>query len=75
MKKELIQKMLDGITSSPSLRDRLIAERCAKIAMDFFGASDTALSMSGVVGCQCKDGTWHEEKVGGLICTMCGVPV
>lgn len=34
-----------------------------------------ALSMSGVGGCQCKDGKWHDKKVGGWICSMCGVPV
>lgn len=34
-----------------------------------------ALSMSSVGGCQCKDGKWHDKKVGGWICSMCGVPV
>ena len=36
---------------------------------------DQALNTSSVVGCQCKDGRWHDKKVGGWICSMCGVPV
>jgi hypothetical protein len=39
MKKELMQKMLDGITKEPNLRDQMIAERCAQIALEFFEAT------------------------------------
>ena len=42
--------MIDGITKEPNLRDKMIAERCAQIAIEFFEGTKPALSMSGVVG-------------------------
>ena len=66
MKQELMKKMLDGITKEPNFRDQMIAERCAQIALEFFGATKPALSMSGVVGsaCSCMSelDRWNCEK-------------
>ena len=72
-----MQKMLDGITKEPNLRDQMIAERCAQIALEFFGATKPALSMFGVVESVCDachgfDARAGRLGIGHLGCHKCG---
>lgn len=72
MKEELKQKMLDGISKEPNLRDRrMIAEKCAQIALEFFGFKNQALSMSGVSGSVCDKCHKDENYAGTPVCKEC----
>ncbi len=71
MKEALKQKMLDGISKEPNLRDQMIAEKCAQIALEFFGATSPELRLPNVVESPCKHP--REFHRGGEEVTFCGL--